>query len=190
MRPSLRWLLPAISLGITPLAAQESAECAIYHAVIAAIAPDSTRPMVVYDSTSLGTPTFAFHAWTSMGRPKDTLFAMTSATWDSVRADLQPRGPLPACLAGPRKMMRLRYDSISTKFTDRMKGWDVFRAAYPEAGGFFMFGKVFYPVPGGDRALLYAAHASDWLAGGGFVYFLRKIDGVWRVEGKQTMWLS
>lgn len=109
MHPSVRSFLSAAVLTATqPLAAQESAECAIYDAVVEAISPDSTRPMVVYDSTSLGTPTFTFHGRTRLRRPKNTTFAMTSATWDSVRALLPEQGPAnrPGAAAVPRGAYR------------------------------------------------------------------------------------
>ena len=173
-----------------PAMAQQAPDCEIYRAVFTRMAPDSTKPMVVYDSTSLGTPSFAFHAWTSMPLPKDSTYRMSQATWDALRANLAPRGPLPECINQMRPMMRVWYDSIQTKFADREKGWETFRAAYPKANGFFMFGKPYWPVAGGDLALLYGASAADWLAGGGDVYYVKLVDGRWAVVGRHPLWRS
>ena len=183
-------LAAATLLAPLPAKAQQEADCEIYRAVLIAIAPDSTKPIVVYDSTSLGTPSFAFHAWTSMPLPRDSTFRMSESTWDAVRANNALRGPLPACIDAMRPIRRVWYDSIRTKFADREKGWDVFSAAYPGSGGFHMFGKPYWPTAGGDLALIYVARASHWLAGGGDVLYVRRTDGRWSVVGRHPLWRS
>jgi hypothetical protein len=177
-------------LGPSAATGQQDQDCEIYRAALTAIAPDSTTPVVVYDSTSLGTPTFAFHAWTSMGAPRDSTYRMSRETWDAVRANNEPRGPLPECLNTMRRLTRVWYDSIRTKFSDREKGWEIFSAAYPGANGFRMFGKPYWPVVGGDLALIYVASASHWLAGGGDVLYVKKVDGRWTVVGRPPLWRS
>jgi hypothetical protein len=184
-------IIAAVALtSAPPLHSQNSADCAVYAAALAAVSPDTNRPILVYDSTSMATPSFAFHAWVSVGAGRDSQFTLPQSTWDSLRADLNRRGPLPECIGASRRVIRLRYDSIYTKFADRARGWDIFHESYPDVAGFLLFGKVYWPDPDGDRALLYVGRALHWLSGAGDILFLKKTDGVWRVEGRRPLWRS
>jgi hypothetical protein len=183
-------LIALLATAASSAPAQIADQCQVYAAAITYLEPDSSARLVVYDSTSLGVPQFAFHAWTSMGRKADTGFVVTDSMFQAMREENRNRRALPECISSSRRTTRLRYDSLRASFGDKQKGWDNFKAAYPGADGFYMFSKVFSLTSDGSQALLYAAHARDWLNGGGRVLFLRKRDGVWRVEAYRYVWLS
>jgi hypothetical protein len=184
--------LSSVARAQNPDRANPDAEtCAMYDAAIAKVAPDVSVPMIVYDSISLATPSFAFHAYTGMGAHKvDTGFVVTDSLWEMMRAQHRDRIPLPACFGSNRKVTRLLYDSIRAPFKDRKDGWDTFRKTYPTARGFYIFGRIMR-VPGdSNHVLVYVAHAGDWLSGGGEVLILQNVGGVWKVRGSKAIWAS
>jgi hypothetical protein len=186
-----RMVALTLALPVGGVLAQNVDQCAVYAASLAYMERDSTARIVVYDSTSLATPSFAFHAWTGMGpRKSDTGFVVTDTMLQALRAENRNRQALPDCISSTRKITRVWYDSLRAKFTDREKGWDVFKAAYPDAHGFFILSKVYWLASDGTQALLYVARATHWLAGSGQILFLRKRDGRWRVEAYRAVWVS
>jgi hypothetical protein len=192
VRSMTRFVMAAlIAIPVSATSAQESEDCAVYAAAMLKLAPDTTKVLVMYDSISLATPQFAFHAWTGMGETKaDTGFIVTEALWNAMRAEHKDRIALPSCVQAVRKVQRLAYDSIRAPFKDRDAGWTAFRAAHPSADGFYIFSRVHHPASDPNHALLYVAHASDWLSGGGEILVLTRDKGQWRVTGRRPMWAS
>ena len=176
------------SLGTQPT---RDERCGVYAAVITHVTGDSTRPVVIYDSTSLGVPRFAFRAFTGLGPQKaDTGFVITDSLLALQRADNRERIPLPECIAASRRVTRLQFDSLRASFMSGRGGWEAFNAAYPDARGFLMASRVTWLSPDSSQALVYVAEASAPLSGGGSVLYLRRNGSRWRVQSVRRVWAS
>lgn len=68
-------------------------------------------------------------------------------------------------------------------------GWTTFRREHPRANGVVSISRVALSNDG-TWALLYAGRRSDYLAGRGFLYVLRKDGGVWRIIERAMLWVS
>lgn len=180
-----------VALAPTQAVPAQTDTCAIYRAAIDASFGTDSAPVVLYDSTSMGIPSFAFHAWTGLDyRKPDSTFTLTDSLVAALRTALGARGPLPACLNQDRALTRLPYDALRSHFKDRRQGWEVFKQAFPGARGFGMFSQVLL-LPGDEpAALLYVAHAQHWLSGSGEVLLLRRRAGRWAVVARKPVWAS
>lgn len=177
------------------LAAQEAGSppdrCPIYLAAWDEIFGRDTAVVVLYDSTSLATPTFAFHGWAGMRFTEpDSVFTVTDSLWQAMRAALAPRGPLPVCLEQQRRVRRAPYAEMQAPFRDRTRGWEAFVEAFPGARRLGLMSHVL-PLGGDDAGVLvYVASASHWLSGGGDLLLLRPRDGRWAVVARKAIWRS
>ncbi len=177
--------------GNVPLSAQAADDCAIYSAVLDRLVPDSLRTIVTYDSVSLALPRFAFHAWTGRGLPKPgSVVPLTDSVWQRMRATYGQREALPECFGAGRHVVRVPYDSLTAQFKDRENGWNQFHTVFPSSRGFFIVGRPFFPDDDRTHAFVYVAVATHWLAGSGYIAYLRKVDGRWEVVGTHSMWVS
>lgn len=170
---------------------QPDDECAIYAEVIRLLAPDTTKGIVLYDSTSMGVPQFAFHAWTGLGYDATDTGVVINREMQSAMAEgMKNRKALPACPFTPAGAKRVSYDTVRLKFADRGKGWDTFRAAYPNTNGFLMMSHVHWLNAEHTLAVVYGAAASDWLAGQGRMIVLSKASGRWVIAKSRVVWAS
>lgn len=165
--------------------------CAVYAAALLAIRPDSTRPLVIADSNSMGTPSFAFHAWTGMPRPRaDTGMVLTDSLIRAMNAANQPRADLPACVRQRAGVKTESYATLMAPFVDQENGWKAFADAHPRALGFLVLSRPLWLSPSQDEALLYVAGAADWLVGSGVVLYMRRLGDSWTLVKRFTLWLS
>lgn len=165
--------------------------CALYAALLPSVTSDQATSIVMADSNSMGTTTFAFHAWSSMGAPKvDSLNLWNDSTVRRMNAANFPRAELPACLTAAPKVTTESWATLIAHFSDREKGWEQFRAAHPGAAGFHVFSRPLWLTPTQDEAIVYVARAFDWLAGDGTLYYLRRRDGRWAIVERSTLWVS
>lgn len=177
------------------LAAQEAVSppdlCPIYLAAWDEIFGRDTAVVVLYDSTSLATPTFAFHAWVGMRFTEpDSVFTVTDSLWEAMRGALAPRGPLPACLGQQRRVRRAQYADMRAPFRDRERGWEAFVDSFPGARRLGLMSHVLRLGGDDPGVLVYVASASHWLAGGGDLLLLRPRDGRWVVVARKAIWRS
>jgi hypothetical protein len=180
-----------LSLSLAFIPPQQEEECAIYAEAIRLLAPDTTKGIVLYDSTSMAVPQFAFHAWTGMGYdPKDTGVVINRDMQSAMNEGMKNRKALPACQFTPKGATRVWYDSARALFKDRNTGWDAFRAAYPNTNGFFMLSHVHWLNPDHTLAIVYAARAQDWLGGQGRMIVLSKASGRWVISKSRGVWVS
>ena len=179
-----------VSFG-TRAFAQDADLCGVYATALKKLVPDSTVPIVAYDSVSLATPGFAFHAYTGMGPPKaGSKVPFTDSLWQLIRGQHRERDALPPCFGAGHRVVRVRYDSIASQFRNRDSGWVNFQKAFPGAQGFYVVGRPYFMNADRSEAMVYIAHASHWLAGSGVVYYLRKSQGVWELVGEHPLWMS
>lgn len=64
---------------------------------------------------------------------------------------------------------------------DGEDGWQGFRALYPDAQGIQSLSRVGFNTDL-TQALVYLGSQSDWLAGEGNYYLMKKVNGVWTVD--------
>lgn len=76
----------------------------------------------------------------------------------------------------------------ATKLVESGGGWKGFHDTYPNSG------LTLVSLPGIDssnsHALEYVGASCDILCGGGYLVFLNKEDGVWKVANEVNIWLS
>lgn len=188
----LALLLALLALAPRGARAQETDVCAIYAATLDSILPDTTKPVVVYDSVSLATPSFAFRAWTGIQLPgAQSKVPLPDSLWEHIRSTYRAsREALPPCFGSGRPVTRLTYDSLIASFEDREHAWDQFRTRYPSAPGFLIVGRPYFLDGARTRALVYVAIAAHWLAGGGTMYYLERVNDQWRLVAWHTLWRS
>jgi hypothetical protein len=164
--------------------------CPVYLVAWDDVMSRDSSVIVVYDSTSLATPTFAFHAWTGMPSSTDSLFPNADSLFQSLRATLAPRRPLPTCLEEQRPARRATYAAMQAPFRDRERGWELFTEAFPGARRLALFSHVLWIAGEQPTAVLYVATASHWLAGGGDLLLLAQRNGRWTVVARKALWRS
>lgn len=69
------------------------------------------------------------------------------------------------------------------------RGYYALRNDYPKFGGIVSFSKVAYS-PDGQKALCYYAEVSDGKAGAGYLVFLERKEGTWKVIGSAGLWMA
>jgi hypothetical protein len=195
-----RTLAPHVIVGLvlglasnawSVVSAQEPASCGVYAAALEHLRQGEARMIVVYDSVSLATPTFAFHAWHTRGRPEaGSPVPLTDSLWEAMRSAHRVREALPACFGAGWTVVRVPYDSLRAPFRDREAGWANFGQVFPGAGGFLVVGRPLFINAAGDEALVYVGRAVYWLAGSGTMLYLRRMGGAWRVIATHAMWGS
>ena len=67
--------------------------------------------------------------------------------------------------------------------------WGVFRARYPDAGGYWSLSRVGFNADL-TQALVYLGGMGDYLAGEGNYYLMNKVNGVWTVDQTVMVWIS
>lgn len=181
----------SVLVGASPLHAQESEVCGVYAAVLDSLYQDTTHVLVVYDSTSLATPTFGFHAYSGLGLPAaGSAVPLSDSLWEVMRAEHRDRDALPACIATGRTVVRVPYDSLRAPFRDRESGWRDFAAVFPGARGLALLGHPLFIDPDRREAMVYVGRAFHWLSGSGTIFYLRFADGRWQVHGSHRLWVS
>jgi hypothetical protein len=74
-------------------------------------------------------------------------------------------------------------------FQINQSGWDIFYNRYPDAPGIITFSKVGFNKTL-DQALVYLGIQSNWLAGAGNFYLLKKVEGIWVIDEQVMSWIS
>ncbi len=74
-------------------------------------------------------------------------------------------------------------------FGPNQSGWETFYNNYPDAPGITDLSRVGFNAAF-DQALVYVGTQSQYLAGAGYYYLLKKIDGTWTVDQKVMTWIS
>ncbi len=165
--------------------------CALYDVAVRFVVPDSTKPLVIADSNSMGVTQFAFHAWTGLGPSKaDSGIPWSDSTITMMNAANRPRADLPSCVRERPGVITESYDQLMAPFKDREKGWDLFYGAHPGSPGFLVFSRPLWLTDDHDEALVYVAHATHWLSGQGRVLYMRRVGGTWTVVKSRTHWVS
>jgi hypothetical protein len=94
---------------------------------------------------------------------------------------------------GTRAALHLVADSTLRRFfapaRDHGTGWTGFRDAFPNSTGIVSISRIGLS-PDGRWAIMYAGEQSDWLAGGGYVYVLRRRGRTWRIIASRMLWVS
>ncbi|MGB7061835.1 MAG: hypothetical protein WBF13_05715 [Candidatus Zixiibacteriota bacterium] len=67
--------------------------------------------------------------------------------------------------------------------------WREFYARYPDSPGQIAFSRVGFNRDM-NQAFLYAANASHWLVGAGYLVLLTKEDNAWKILRKRLVWVS
>ena len=165
--------------------------CGLYEAALRFAVPDSSKRLVIADSNSMGVPQFAFHAWSGMGPPKEgSGMPWSDSTIAQMNVANRPRAELPACVRQRAGVTTESYAALAAPFKDREHGWEAFAAAHPGAAGFLVLSRPLWLSEAHDEALVQVVQAWHWLAGGGRVLYLRRVNGVWGVVTSHQYWVS
>lgn len=68
-------------------------------------------------------------------------------------------------------------------------GWDRFYRKYPKSAGYIQVSRPGFNAEK-TLALVYVGNQRNWLSGGGEYVVLEKVDGVWKVKTRDTIWVS
>jgi hypothetical protein len=71
----------------------------------------------------------------------------------------------------------------------KSSNWQDFYKEYPESGGYWIFSRPGYNSAL-NEALLSVSHWCGELCGTGYVYFLTKQNGEWKVQNRLMLWLA
>lgn len=101
-------------------------------------------------------------------------------------AQNQERTPLPSIAAPTVKLATAA--SINAMFKSK-DGWKTFYTQYPGSLGFV---EISIPTfsPDSNHALTYLHHGCGSLCGTGYLVYLTRVDGVWRIEKSALLWVS
>jgi hypothetical protein len=69
------------------------------------------------------------------------------------------------------------------------RGYYALQNDYKNFGGIVSFSKVAYSSDG-QKALCYYSQISDGKAGSGYLVFLERKEGIWRVVGSAGLWVA
>ena len=114
------------------------------------------------------------------------LSGVPEALRTALLAQNQERTPLPSIAAPAVKLATAA--SINAMFVSK-NGWKTFYAQYP---GSFGFVEISIPTfsPDCDHALTYLHHGCGSLCGTGYLVYLTRVDGIWRIEENALLWIS
>jgi hypothetical protein len=72
-------------------------------------------------------------------------------------------------------------------FSINESGWDVFYGRYPQAAGLLTVSRVGFNTSL-DQALVYLEILRDFHTGSGAYYLLQKVEGIWNVDQRVSIW--
>jgi len=119
-------------------------------------------------------------------REANGLAEVPEALRTALLAQNQERTPLPF-IARPTVMLATAA-SINAMFLSK-EGWKTFYAQYPGSLGFV---EISIPTfsPDSNHALTYLHHGCGSLCGTGYLFYLTRVHGVWRIEKNAVLWVS
>ena len=106
-------------------------------------------------------------------------FKSRNASAQILRSDMQLGGPYSLLSQSTRNRI----------FGQNQSGWDIFYNHYPQAPGITTFSRVGFNESL-DQALVYMGTQSNWLAGSGYYFLLKKADGTWSIDQQVMIWVS
>jgi hypothetical protein len=161
-------------------------EAAVYTAAIQIYLGGVPDPLVLADQTALD---IGRDMTQTLSYVTQHLTGTTSATLADFRARNAHSQPLPPDMALPYRYVLLSATEEKAFFLPNGGGWDAFYQRYPNAQGLMRLSRVGFNATM-DQALVYVGNQSNYLAGAGVYYLLRKEDGTWRVVGEVMTWIS
>lgn len=79
--------------------------------------------------------------------------------------------------------------ALDTIFSQCPRGWDLLSERHPGCHGYVTLSNIGFG-PGRDEAIVYTEDHCGVLCGEGTFIYLTKVDEVWRVEKKLTLWIE
>jgi hypothetical protein len=83
----------------------------------------------------------------------------------------------------------LTEENMRQIFNVNQNGWDVFYGQYSGAPGITTLSRVGFN-DAMDQALVYVGTQSHWLAGAGYIFLMKKVNGAWVVDQQMMTWIS
>ena len=115
------------------------------------------------------------------------LETLSEETISSFKAENQAEQRLDSALVLP-----IRHIFVSNEELDQMhrgRGWEEFRARYPDSGGFIGFSRIGFNAER-SQALVYFEHWCGNLCGSGLYILLTKDNDEWKVRHIHRAWIS
>jgi hypothetical protein len=181
-RTSTSTVVPSPSL--TPDAVME--EERVYAALVKALFSSSSI-LVIMDQTQ--TSVLGLADETTYQHVEGSLKHLSADTMQNFRSNNVASQTLRASM-----VLSVQYILFSQKerqdlFQINQSGWDIFYNRYPDAPGIITFSIVGFNKTL-DQALVYLGIQSNWLAGAGTFYLLKKVDGKWVIDEQVMSWIS
>jgi hypothetical protein len=149
-----------------------------------------SEPVALVDSTSAGVPMFAFMATSTPRSLAEQGMSLPDSLLKAFQVANEHRQALSACLHTLVGVQAISDSTLKGLFGgDDDKGWERFRSRYRPIRRFVL---VSLPLTLSDSSVLvYAAYASDWLAGeGALVQLQRDASGRWFKKSMAVVWVS
>ena len=174
----------APSPSLTPDAVME--EEMVYAALVKALYPSSSM-LVIMDQAQ--TSVLGLADETTYQHVEGSLKHLSADTMQDFRTNNTASQTLRASM-----VLSVQYNLFSQNdrqelFKINQSGWDVFYNRYPDAPGIITFSKVGFNKTL-DQALVYLGIQSNWLAGSGNFYLLKKVGGNWVIDEQVISWVS
>lgn len=181
-RSSTPTIIPSPSA--TPDATME--EERVYASLVNALYSSSSL-LVIMDQTQ--TSVLGLADETTYQHVEDSLKNLSADTMQNFRTNNAATQTLRASM-----VLSVQYILFSQKdrqelFQINQSGWDVFYNRYPDAPGIITFSKAGFNKTM-DQALVYLGIQSNWLAGAGNFYLMKKVDGKWMIDEQVMSWIS
>jgi hypothetical protein len=117
------------------------------------------------------------------------MHAVAQTTVDSFRTRNEVVHPLLQDMDLGVSYILLSQDQRNQIFGQNQSGWEVFYNNYPNTPGITTLSRVGFNATF-DQALVYVGTQSNWLAGAGYYFLLKKTGGVWTIDQKVMTWVS
>jgi hypothetical protein len=170
-------------------ATEEPDDVRVYSALIQQHYGRSIHRPLVIDATPLS----GFDRFTLDDSLKRTLAAalapLSEETLASYASDARRERVIESRFSGGVPCRIISQAALDTIFSQCPRGWDLLSERYPGCHGYVTFSNVGFG-PGGDEAIVYTEDHCGVVCGEGTFVYLRKIDDVWRVEKKLTLWID
>ena len=157
-------------------------------AVYAALLGNATGLLVIIDQTETGVSGFpgALPTVDSLVSKMHDVAPETTASFLDRNATAHP---LRADMSLGAPYVLISQAELDGLFPGGEADWEVFRARYPNAGGYRNLSRVGFNADL-TQALVYLGGMADYLAGEGDYYLMKKVNGVWTVDQTVMVWVS
>jgi hypothetical protein len=171
----------------TPSADQKELEAAnVLAATLAELQPASMH--VIMDMTATG-PGNSEETDRVISLAQDNMPGIDSQVLEDFRQQNTASQPVKSDMQLGSPYTLLSQEVMKSIFSQNRDGWQLFYEQYPQAPGITTISQVGFNAAM-DQALVYVGMLSHYLAGAGYIVFLQKVDGNWKVEQKVMTWIS